>query len=791
VFSTLQWSGCGDESGRGVPLLPPHARIFLFTRSTQTLNEDRRSSQPFAERIKNSKSNIGADPQESQLGPNPISMSNLLNPVALKSPKCETSDISSEKKAPSDIHPAIDSVVGQPSLEGPVVDGGLVPPCGDTFSPGVTPGSVGSIKTASSFSFDEMSHLKEFAESVLSDDIDSVKRLSPTIQGKRKRNSPIRFVPSAKPNFTQMEKFWDITTPELLSPLSSPTYMGKQEAVPLATNNEKQLPKKKRHRKESEKSTYTVEKILEMKKKKGVRMFLVKWKGYGHSQNTWEPESNFLNKSVVNEFLSKKKQQNKNAKAETHQKNMKAESVAREREKKVEAKVHGKKKKETAKPASAKYSSNAPSSMKHSRAVNENLGSEASPGTRSRREFAGRYRNGKFDADARASASQLEYNTWYRKDEDPKYQDAGEVEVEEWTEPLIPILRGKYYREDKNMTVVWKGKWAMSRQLLEDGVCSDFMYKCSVTSPAEQNTHIPTGDTYVIGPVSGLYSGSFDVMQKDGSQPINVREVGIHINFRPKQLDARTKAIVRERKQVVFDVTGRGKNEVGPFQMKGSLVLSGDTNNGVLELDKKYQSKSSSSQQKKPKGHDREKNGEKVSDDKMGKGKSVSKRVTNAHNSRGADDGCGKGLEVSGVTGKHDGNGPISNPRSPVCQPSGRAPSVEGKGVVEVHDRRPFKINAPGYSVNDPDSIVEKMLASDAASTFSGGVVEKFVDARCKGAQSKNAGKTSQQEAASLKPVWMSKSPAKEGSSAKAKISSNGNLPPNGRAYAGLFKNGS
>jgi len=313
----------------------------------------------------------------------------------------------------------------------------------------------------------------------------------------------------------------------------------------------------------------------------------------------------------------------------------------------------------------------------------------------------------------------------------------------------------------------------------------------------------------VIGPVSGLYSGSFDVMQKDGSQPINVREVGIHINFRPKQLDARTKAIVRERKQVVFDVTGRGKNEVGPFQMKGSLVLSGDTNNGVLELDKIYQSKSSSSQQKKPKGHDRdqskssssqqkkpkghdrEKNGEKVSDDNMGKGKSVSKCVTNAHNSRGADDGCGKGLEVSGVTGKHDGNGPISNPRSPVCQPSGRAPSVEGKGVVEVHDRRPFKINAPGYSVNDPDSIVEKMLASDAASTFSGGVVEKFVDARCKGAQSKNAGKASQQEAASLKPVWMSKSPAKEGSSAKARISSNGNLPPNGRAYAGLFKNGS
>ena len=36
--------------------------------------------------------------------------------------------------------------------------------------------------------------------------------------------------------------------------------------------------------------------------KNGEHQFLIKWLGFPHSQNTWEPASNILNKSVIKQF---------------------------------------------------------------------------------------------------------------------------------------------------------------------------------------------------------------------------------------------------------------------------------------------------------------------------------------------------------------------------------------------------------------------------------------------------------------------------------------------------------
>lgn len=42
---------------------------------------------------------------------------------------------------------------------------------------------------------------------------------------------------------------------------------------------------------------FEVEDILQSREDDGVRLFLVKWKGYPPDNNTWEPESNLTNAS--------------------------------------------------------------------------------------------------------------------------------------------------------------------------------------------------------------------------------------------------------------------------------------------------------------------------------------------------------------------------------------------------------------------------------------------------------------------------------------------------------------
>ena len=48
---------------------------------------------------------------------------------------------------------------------------------------------------------------------------------------------------------------------------------------------------------------FEVAKVLDHRKRRGKLEFLVEWKGYGKSDNTWEPRGNLGNNAALNEYL--------------------------------------------------------------------------------------------------------------------------------------------------------------------------------------------------------------------------------------------------------------------------------------------------------------------------------------------------------------------------------------------------------------------------------------------------------------------------------------------------------
>ena len=47
---------------------------------------------------------------------------------------------------------------------------------------------------------------------------------------------------------------------------------------------------------------YTVKKLLKQRTKNGQQQFLVKWRGFPMSQNSWEPVTNILDKRLIKKF---------------------------------------------------------------------------------------------------------------------------------------------------------------------------------------------------------------------------------------------------------------------------------------------------------------------------------------------------------------------------------------------------------------------------------------------------------------------------------------------------------
>ena len=67
---------------------------------------------------------------------------------------------------------------------------------------------------------------------------------------------------------------------------------------------------------ESGQEEFEVERILDMRVIRGQRQYLIKWKGYGDFENSWEPEGNLSNaKEVLQEFLGRVRRHSRGARA--------------------------------------------------------------------------------------------------------------------------------------------------------------------------------------------------------------------------------------------------------------------------------------------------------------------------------------------------------------------------------------------------------------------------------------------------------------------------------------------
>lgn len=75
-----------------------------------------------------------------------------------------------------------------------------------------------------------------------------------------------------------------------------------------------------------EEEEYEVEEVVDKRTKRGKPEYLIKWKGWSHDDNTWEPESNLDCKKMIEDF-EKKQNENQSKKSVTTEKAVKKKSI--------------------------------------------------------------------------------------------------------------------------------------------------------------------------------------------------------------------------------------------------------------------------------------------------------------------------------------------------------------------------------------------------------------------------------------------------------------------------------
>lgn len=68
---------------------------------------------------------------------------------------------------------------------------------------------------------------------------------------------------------------------------------------------------------------YVVERVLDRREWQGKLQYLLKWKGYPDSENTWEPEENLRCPDLIGKFLKKQRQKAKSERQQPAASNMK------------------------------------------------------------------------------------------------------------------------------------------------------------------------------------------------------------------------------------------------------------------------------------------------------------------------------------------------------------------------------------------------------------------------------------------------------------------------------------
>lgn len=56
---------------------------------------------------------------------------------------------------------------------------------------------------------------------------------------------------------------------------------------------------------QTDEDVFEVEKIVSQRAVKGKKQYMVKWKNFSSSENTWEPEENILQKNLIDEYLQR------------------------------------------------------------------------------------------------------------------------------------------------------------------------------------------------------------------------------------------------------------------------------------------------------------------------------------------------------------------------------------------------------------------------------------------------------------------------------------------------------